>query len=180
MASAVLHWSSSTGRPPPVVLHWSSSIGRPPRVVNEHHARSVHIDPLGTSAWNTVVRGRKLWVLFPPGTPKSVVKAKYEIKSHEDDEAVNYFADLIPRVKAAYPDVDVYQFIQYPGETLFVPGGWWHAVVNLDDTIAVTQNFCNRANFENVWRKTRSGRKKMACKWLRLLKVSEFTLKIFV
>ena len=127
---------------------------------------------MGTSAWNTVVRGRKLWVLFPPGTPKSVVKAKYEIKSHEDDEATNYFIDLIPRVKAAYPDVDVYQFIQYPGETLFVPGGWWHAVVNLDDTIAVTQNFCNRANFENVWRKTRSGRKKMACKWLRLLKVS--------
>jgi histone arginine demethylase JMJD6 len=39
----------------------------------------VHTDPLATSAWNTVVRGKKLWVLFPPGTPKAVVKAKQQV-----------------------------------------------------------------------------------------------------
>lgn len=41
----------------------------------------VHTDPLATSAWNTVVHGKKLWVLFPPGTPKSVVKAKQQVGS---------------------------------------------------------------------------------------------------
>ena len=42
-------------------------------------------------------------------------------------------------------------------------------MLNLDDTVAVTQNFCSKQNFAKVWRETRSGRKKMAVKWLRKL-----------
>lgn len=52
----------------------------------------MHIDPLGTSAWNTVVSGRKLWVLFPPHVDKNVAKGKDVIRQGEDDEPVRFVA----------------------------------------------------------------------------------------
>lgn len=131
----------------------------------------VHLDPLGTSAWNTLLVGRKRWVLFPPDVPKHIVKGKNHVRSREDDEAVNYFMDILPRIKRANPPetLKCIELMQYPGDTIFVPGGWWHAVFNVEDTVAVTQNFCSSQNFERVWRKTRSGRKRMSVKWLKKL-----------
>jgi hypothetical protein len=36
------------------------------------------------------------------------------------------------------------------GELLFVPNRWWHSVMNLEDSIAITQNFVNEQNLPNV------------------------------
>ncbi len=61
------------------------------------------------------------------------------------------------------------EFIQYPGETILVPSGWWHAVINVDDTVAYTQNFTNKENFIPVWRHMRRFNKGMSRRWLRNL-----------
>jgi ribosomal protein L16 Arg81 hydroxylase len=40
-----------------------------------------------------------------------------------------------------------------PGDVMFVPHGWWHMAVNLDDVnIAITHNYVSRSNLGNVLR----------------------------
>ena len=44
-----------------------------------------------------------------------------------------------------------WECVQYPGDLIFVPSTWWHMVLNLDDTFAVTQNFCDSSNVHLVY-----------------------------
>ena len=38
--------------------------------------------------------------------------------------------------------IKFYEAFQKPGDVIYVPGTWWHGVVNMSDAVAVTQNFC--------------------------------------
>ncbi|KAK9757623.1 hypothetical protein RND81_01G174600 [Saponaria officinalis] len=117
----------------------------------ERSGASWHVDPALTSAWNTLLCGRKRWALYPPG------KVPLGVTVHVDEEdgdvnidtpsSLQWWLDFYPLL----PDEDKpIECTQLPGETIFVPSGWWHCVLNLEPTVAVTQNFVNTTNFEFV------------------------------
>ncbi|XP_058087090.1 lysine-specific demethylase JMJ21 isoform X2 [Magnolia sinica] len=117
----------------------------------ERSGASWHVDPALTSAWNTLLSGRKRWALYPPGR----VPLGVTVHVNEEDGDVNveapsslqWWLDIYPLLADEDKPIEC---TQLPGETIYVPSGWWHCVLNLETTIAVTQNFVNTSNFEFV------------------------------
>ncbi|KAF9906225.1 hypothetical protein EC991_000852 [Linnemannia zychae] len=104
-----------------------------------------HVDPSGTSAWNTLLSGHKRWALYPPHT----IPPGHDPTSSERKTSVSWYLDVYPYLP---PESLPLEIVQNPGQTIYVPSGWWHMVINMDDTVAVTHNFADEANLLQVKR----------------------------
>ncbi|KAJ0752762.1 putative transcription factor & chromatin remodeling &Metalloenzymes JmjC family [Helianthus annuus] len=117
----------------------------------ERSGASWHVDPALTSAWNTLLCGRKRWALYPPGrVPLGVTVHVNDEDGDVDIEtpsSLQWWLDFYPLLADEDKPIEC---TQLPGETIYVPTGWWHCVLNLETTIAVTQNYVNSKNFEFV------------------------------
>jgi len=130
----------------------------------------IHIDPLGTSAWNALVSGYKRWMIIPTNAPADLIKVTSQDDRYQRDEAVTWFHKKLPYVLKNLPShIKPIQVIQKPGEMMFVPSGWWHTVLNLTETIAVTQNFAHFQHFNICYHKAARGRPKMTKKLVEFL-----------
>jgi len=105
----------------------------------------LHVDPFETSAWNLVTEGRKRWVLFPPSAWPPALDWSSD-GSFVAPGAAMWFQMLNEGAKAACRREGCLEIEQGPGDLLFVPHGWWHCVVNLELTVAFTQNVITAAN----------------------------------
>ncbi|KAL6650056.1 hypothetical protein ACP70R_014280 [Stipagrostis hirtigluma subsp. patula] len=117
----------------------------------ERSGASWHVDPGLTSAWNTLLCGKKRWALYPPGRVPGGVTVHVNDEDGDVDietpTSLQWWLDIYPHLAEHEKPLEC---TQLPGETIFVPSGWWHCVLNIETTVAVTQNFVNRSNFEYV------------------------------
>lgn len=95
-----------------------------------------HVDPNSTSAFNTVLSGRKLWLLLPPTiTPPGI----FISDDHSSVTAplsiiewlCNFWEETV-RKHGKRGDDNLIVDVCEAGETIFVPSQWHHLVINLD------------------------------------------------
>jgi len=112
-----------------------------------------HKDPNFTSAWNANLTGLKLWIMLPPNIKPPGVGTDDE---ESEVTAPVGIAEWIlsgfynDSVKLAMDSGHCQIGITFPGECMFVPSGWWHSVINLEDSVALTQNFVPSGVLPNV------------------------------
>ena len=128
----------------------------------------LHVDPSCTSAWNTLLCGRKRWVLFPPGSDDAYMEllGVQEEYSRKGTQPCKWWREDYARVANAEGGLrsKMIECVQGPGETIYVPHGWWHAVLNLDFTVAVTANPLPPASLHSAWGKLRESLTKDAAR----------------
>ncbi|XP_065917396.1 2-oxoglutarate and iron-dependent oxygenase JMJD4-like isoform X2 [Dysidea avara] len=96
-----------------------------------------HADVLRSYSWLTIICGCKDWILFPPG---------------EEDYLRDKLGNLPFDVGTDYPpQCHPLHVILNSGETIFVPSGWHHQVMNLEDTICINYNWSNACNLDKMF-----------------------------
>uniref|UniRef100_A0A0A9YJN8 Bifunctional arginine demethylase and lysyl-hydroxylase JMJD6 n=1 Tax=Lygus hesperus TaxID=30085 RepID=A0A0A9YJN8_LYGHE len=144
----------------------------------------MHQDPLCTNAWNSLIMGCKLWIFMSPNVPKDIAlgtqfRTEVESKVEIEDEAVGWYHRVYPSIRKWFmqhcpAEYTLIEVVQYPGETIFVPNTWWHAVLNINsDTLSITHNYVSSSNFTDAWRSMRIERPHTAQRWRHALSYME-------
>ncbi|QRV86093.1 F-box and JmjC domain protein [Ceratobasidium sp. AG-Ba] len=127
----------------------------------ERSGSTFHKDPNATSAWNAVITGSKGWVMFPPDVcPPGVYVSEDESEVTSPLSLAEWFmsyfdaawAEYGPNSNSANNRGKMRVGVCHAGEIVYVPSGWWHLVVNLESSVAVTQNFASEHELVNVLR----------------------------
>lgn len=122
---------------------------------------SWHVDPNSTHAWNAAICGRKRWIFYPPGcTPPGVYPSadgeEVAMPISIGEWLLNYYQQehVSNLHSTSLPDRRPLECTVEPGDVIFVPHGWWHAVVNIDEkvNIAITHNYVSLSNLPTVLR----------------------------
>lgn len=84
-----------------------------------HFRTKFHSDVMNSFSWSANICGRKLWYLLRGG------QEKYFALGNE------IFVEDIRQHRDRWTEAGVIEFVQEPGEIVFVPSGWYHQVHNL-------------------------------------------------
>lgn len=98
----------------------------------------MHIETMGSSSWNAVISGCKLWLFFPPGQEEFLYSGEVD--------AFNPELSRFP----LFTHAECLMCVQKAGEVVFTPSGWFHQVINVQTCISIAGYFINESNANQV------------------------------
>jgi hypothetical protein len=108
----------------------------------------LHYDLCFSHASLSQVYGRKMFILYSPDQseyvyPSPTYKNQSQVRNPDKADLTKFplFAKAVPTV-----------FTLDPGETVFIPGGWWHTAKMLTTSITVSVNHANGSNWKRFVR----------------------------
>ena len=129
----------------------------------------IHNHPL-TVAWNALLVGCKLWCCLPPDVDESLLLLNLDDDSDDDFDlsAVDWFQQC--QCSSQLPD-SAKIIVQRPGEVVFLPPGWFHVVLNVDTSTAISVSLTLRRDLESAISLLLTSDKEFATFWVdRLVK----------
>lgn len=108
----------------------------------------LHVDPWGSDACLCQMTGTKRVIMFAPDAEDLLSADGAVVDLDHPDE------DTFPRWHEAQPDFDE---VLHPGDAVFIPAGWYHTAIALEDSVSITWNFVHEMNRTRFDRYLRSG-----------------------
>ena len=105
----------------------------------------VHYDYMSLHAYITQLYGQKEFTVIPPDQTPYVYPKPDNVWVSEVNDIRNPDLEKYPLFAKATPVT----FVVGPGETLFIPCGWWHTARSLTPTISVALDCLNASNWKN-------------------------------
>lgn len=97
---------------------------------------SLHADPWASDGVLCQLYGRKQWIMYSPEQSNALVVGGETVNlDRVDHDKFKNFGRAVP----------THQFSLQPGETIYVPRGWFHHVETVSDAISLTWNFVHRS-----------------------------------
>jgi histone arginine demethylase JMJD6 len=106
----------------------------------------LHYDGLASHAFLMQIYGRKKFILYAPENEPYMYRKPGQINVSRIRDIERPDSKQFPLFAKAEPAT----FILEPGETLFIPGRWWHTTKMLTPSISISVNTVNGSNWRDL------------------------------
>jgi len=131
----------------------------------------IHNHPL-TVAWNALLVGCKLWCCLPPDVDESALLLNLRDDDEEDEcpfdlSALEWFQQCGKLPECAKI------IVQRPGEVVYLPAGWFHVVLNVETSTAISVSLALRRDLPVVLPLLKESDEDFATFWIHRLREHE-------